>query len=162
MKSFLPCLLFMLVVSCRPIEHHKTIIEIYIKSNENDKIQLFYLEKNQEKYDKDRLVVKGIKGMDDFQKVVFDIPKNILLKAFRIDLGERGYETVIDLKTIKLIYGDKIITIDQDTFKYYFKPNIYIEKGESNDFKRKKIKNKYDPFIESTAFLEKKMYLEFR
>jgi len=44
----------------------------------------------------------------------------------------------------------------------FFSTNIYLKTSDFVIFERSYIAKKYDPFLKSTALLEKKMFLEFR
>jgi len=154
--------LLLLTLSCAKLEEKHTIVKIDLKSLNDEKIQFFYTN-NKIKYFTDELMFANkIEGSTQFQTVEFKLPKNFRLNRLRIDLGENKLETPIFIKNINISYGNKIIEIDENNMNRFFSTNIYLKTSDFVIFERSYIAKKYDPFLKSTALLEKKMFLEFR
>lgn len=137
-------------------------LQFDIKLLENDKFRVFYAENSlDEKFNGEQMIVTSIKGSPEFQTVSIKLPANILPYKLRVDVGENGIknETVIEFKSIKLELNGNNIIINNDIMNNFFKPNSYLEKTEKG-FKRKVVKGKYDPFLVSTALLNKKIEIE--
>lgn len=154
--------MLLLTLSCAKLEEKHTIVKIDLKSLNDEKIQFFYTN-NKIKYFTDELMFANkIEGSTQFQTVEFKLPKNFRLNRLRIDLGENKLETPIFIKNINISYGNKIIEIDENNMNRFFSTNIYLKTSDFVIFERSYIAKKYDPFLKSTALLEKKMFLEFR
>lgn len=154
--------LLLLTLSCAKLEEKHTIVKIDLKSLNDEKIQFFYTN-NEIKYFTDELMFANkIEGSTQFQTVEFKLPKDFRLNRLRIDLGENKLETPIYIRNINISYGNKIIEIDEKTMNRFFSTNIYLKTSDFVIFERSYIAKKYDPFLKSTALLEKKMFLEFR
>jgi len=139
------------------------VFKVYldVKALEDDKFQLFYKDTSPDaKYDVKKRIEVKIKGSNDYQTVLFELPQNILPYMFRIDLGEAGYETPIDINFVKIEMNSKQILIDQTTINRFLSKNIYLETENGLTFQRKKVSGNYDPFLTSTTFLIKKIELE--
>lgn len=128
---------------------------------EDDKFQLFYVDSYpDDSFTPENRVVSIIKGSQDAQKIKFMLPENILPYKFRIDLGEYKNESPIEINEINLKYNTNSIIIDKAILNRFFQPNIYLERVDNNYF-RKFIDGRYDPFLVSTPLLNKKIELEF-
>jgi hypothetical protein len=133
---------------------------IEVKTQEDDKFQLFYIDDSPEgKFNGDKRLVQQVKGGDEVQIIQFTLPKEVLPYKFRIDLGENNYETIVVIKKVKLMYNNEVIEIDDLTLPRFFKPNVYLEKVETG-YLRKTIDGRNDPFLLSTPLLIKKIELE--
>ncbi|WP_019037496.1 hypothetical protein [Psychroflexus tropicus] len=148
--------------SCIEEKKDETKVTMVFRSEYDETIQLFFTDDEHPKFNNNNLLKKKVLGSRQYQRIVFEIPKKIKPRRFRIDLGEEKYTTSLYIKTITIDFGSKQITIDDDTFDRYFSTNIYLKKEGRNRFERKLINRSYDPFIKSTPLLEKKMFIEFR
>lgn len=145
------------------IDEKDDILRVYftIKTSEDDKFQLLFIDDTSEgKYDAKKRLQQAAKGQDELQTLKFEFPKKVLPYKFRIDLGEKGYETVLNIHKIRLELNDNEIEIDSSTMDRYFQKNLYIETEDWLNFKRNKVSGKYDPFLTSKAFLIKKIEME--
>lgn len=132
-------------------------VGINFKLLDNDMIKLYYILNGQDSYTEDNVEIFNIKGSTDFQYIVFRFAQ--APKKFRIDLGENSVENEIYFSSIVVSKDNDSIVISNSNIHRFFKPNIYaipINKG----FRRIKINNRYDPFLESTELLRKKIELE--
>lgn len=136
-------------------------VSMEIKVLEDDKLQLFYFEdSSQINYEDEKRIAKSIKGKDHFQLVEFVLPENIIPSKFRIDVGENGFLSAVEIKNIKISYNTNLIDIENTVFDRFFETNIFLESSEKG-LVRKKINGRYDPFFVSKALLIKKMKIEF-
>jgi hypothetical protein len=157
-----PYLLLLLIISCANVKEEQTIVKIDLKSLNDEKIQFFYINNEIEYFTDELMFTNKIEGSTQFQTVEFKLPKDFRLNRLRIDLGENKLETPISIKKIHIYYGNKIIEIDKKTMNRFFSTNIYLKTSDFVIFERSYIAKKYDPFLKSTALLEKKIFLEFR
>lgn len=155
----LPFLLF-LFFGCKEkiISNEEFKVSITLKLLEDEKIKLYYLKGNKGKYnelDKQELFVKGSKELQTIGFVLQQKPYK-----FRIDLGENKNETTVYISSIVVSSKESTIKVDDKTIHRFFTHNVYAIKSE-NGYERRKVLLRYDPFIESTALLHKKIELEF-
>ncbi len=137
-------------------------VSLTAKIREDDKLQLLYIVDSPDgKYDSKNRIEANVTGKQKLQTMVFELPKNILPYKFRIDLGEKGHETTIEIDNIKIEMNTNKIVVDSSTIHRYFQKNIYLDTEDWMTFKRKSVTNRYDPFLTSKAFLIKKIELEF-
>lgn len=134
-------------------------ITINLEISNDDKIQIFYIPKGDSVYRDTNLITHKIKGSNNPVELKFSLPN--IPEKFRIDLGEEKIESPVKINQITLKAFDKIINIDGKTVNRFFKPNIFlIETSKINLFLRQAINCTYDPFMESTPLLHKKIQLE--
>lgn len=137
----------------------EVLIEVRVK--ENDKFQLFYvIDSLDGSFNAMDRVAVSVKGRKDFQSVQFKLPLTAHPFKFRIDCGENGIETPIEIKSLTIKFNGNEISIKEDVLFRVLKPNIYLEKLTSNSYQRKRVNNKYDPFFLSTSLLNKMMELQ--
>ncbi|NEV94499.1 hypothetical protein G3567_10130 [Psychroflexus sp. YR1-1] len=137
----------------------KVVMEVKIP--EDDTFQLFYFEDaSQASYKVEKRISVPVTRSDNFQKVEFELPVKLIPYKFRIDVGEKGLQTPVEIKHIKLEYNTNYIEIENPVFDRFFQTNIYLEKSK-NTLIRKEVDGRSDPFFVSTALLIKKMHIEF-
>lgn len=152
----------MLFISCAKIDTKDIVVTVILKCSNDDKIQLFYTDRQTNSFNDDQLIAKKIEGKKQFQTVEFKLPENLQLTRLRLDLGEYKFETPFYIKAIKIAFGSNEIKIDDRNLNRFFSNNIYLETKNFRKFERKEVNARYDPFLISTPFLEKKLLLEFR
>lgn len=138
----------------------KIILEVKIQ--EDDKIELFYVDDSPEgSFSGDKRLASYIKGSEDFQLIEFKLPKDVIPYNFRIDLGDNGnkHETDVEVKSIKLQLNENTIEIDNTILDSFFQPNEFLQKTDFG-YSRHVVDGKYDPFVLSKPVLIKKMELE--
>jgi hypothetical protein len=161
MKKLSVLFLFFLC-SCKSIQHESTVITIDFKCLNDDIVRLFYTDNETPEFSVENMLSEHIKGKNQFQTIIFEIPKEKRLTSFRIDLGENRIETPVFIKEITINYGEQELIMSDKRLSRYFKENIYVETSDYYEFGRKSVDNRYDPFLKSTALLEQHMYLKFR
>ena len=161
-RTALLLLSFLIFFSCKQANKAK-IDEIFnitlnIKVFEDDKFKVYYLEKEHSGYDEKNKVEVNVTGSNSYQDINFALSQ--LPHKFRIDLGESGIESKIWISGVTIEYKQQKIGIEDNALHRFFKPNIYLKRAQKG-YIRKTIDNRYDPFLESTPLLEKKIELEF-
>lgn len=150
------------VVSCVNNKNNQNTtfdISINLEVSNDDKIQLFYIPKGDSIYRDTYLFAQKIKASNNPVEVNFSLP--IIPEKFRIDLGEEKIESYVKINHITLKAFDKTINIEGNAVNRFFKPNIFLkETSQKNIFLRQAINSTYDPFMESTPLLHKKIELE--
>lgn len=125
---------------------------------EDDTFQVFYIEGENKGYTEDRRIVTHVKQSIEFQEITFQL--NSIPLTFRIDLGENGYNSIVEVDKVILDNGNKKIELNSNVLHRFFEANIYTSKV-GNAYHRSAVDGRYDPFIAATALLEKKLELEF-
>ncbi|GGW38916.1 hypothetical protein [Arenibacter certesii] len=133
-------------------------ITLVAKVLENDKFQVFYIDELNKGYTEDKRIVANVKKSPNFQEITFEL--NTIPLTFRIDLGENGHNSIVEVDKIILDSGNRKIELNSDVMHRFFDTNIYTSKV-GNGYHRSAVEGRYDPFISATALLEKKLELEF-
>ena len=133
-------------------------ITLVAKVMEDDIFQVFFIDEINKGYTDDKRIVVNVKQSLDFQEITFQL--NSIPLTFRIDLGEKGYDSLVAIDKVILENGSKRIELDNNVLHRFFEANIYISKIGS-EYHRSTVEGRYDPFINATALLEKKLELEF-
>lgn len=157
---FLLFVIFLIFEACIDTrESSPLIVELYI-SAEPDKFQLFYIPYEAEDgYKNENRVYFTTNPTDTI--ISFALPIQEIPSRFRVDLGERGYESCIRINRFVFKQGNFNLEIGPETYHRYFLPNIYVRQ-KGSEFCRFSVNGRYDPFIESSELLNKQLYLEFR
>ena len=132
-----------------------------VKVREDDKFQLFYVDDTSEgEYKANKRIVTFVSGKNEFQVVEFMLPLGVIPYKFRIDVGEKNINTLIEIREVKLGFNTKVIEINHKVFSRFFEPNIYLRKVKDG-YMRTPVDGKCDPFFRATSLLIKKIELEF-
>lgn len=137
-------------------------ITLDVRIKEDDKFELFYVDDFTEGgFTGDKRLATYIKPNNDFQTIEFKLPKDVFPYNFRIDLGDNvnKFETLVEIRSIKLQLNGNIIEIDSSIVDSFFQPNVFLQKTE-HGYSRKVVNGKYDPFLLAKPILIKKMELE--
>lgn len=127
--------------------HDYLTVILELKVEYDDVFEVYFAENIKNQYnEKDRLGV-FVRGKNSFQKVVFRLPQRTYPLKLRIDLGSKGIESPIILRQIILTTGVRSKIIPMEELKFYFRLNPYLELGKNRFMYRKKIDNKYDPYL---------------
>lgn len=158
-------LILIFFVSCgskeKKLQKHSSRIILKAKVIEDDKFQLFYIDSVNGKYNERDVVIVNVKGNQDFQSIVFELPLKTFPNQIRIDIGENKIDSPIEIDSLKIVFGSKKLVMNYMTFNRFFKHNVYIEENGQGIYSRKLINKKYDPFFSSTEFLKKHLELKF-
>ena len=139
-----------------PKEEEKPLIfdvSLELKIKRDDDLILYYKDGSNEWIVEEKAVWYSVKGNENFQRVVFNLPEGIIPNDFRFDIGRNEFKNQepIEIKSFTMKYLDKSFTINQDQFDLFFKPNQYIKyDGKTKQYSFKKDENgNYDPFFET-------------
>ncbi|MCM4167881.1 hypothetical protein KCTC52924_01302 [Arenibacter antarcticus] len=134
-------------------------ITLIAKVLEDDKFQVFYTDEKNKGYTENKRISTSVNKSQDFQEIPFLL--NTIPLKFRIDLGENGHKSFVEIEKVILDNGNAKIELNSKVLHRFFKGNIYTEKVD-NGYYRSDVEGRYDPFITSTALLEKKIELELK
>lgn len=131
-----------------PLMNKYLSITVNAKVLEDDKFQLYFSEEITGQYHPEDIVEVNVKGQDQLQNIVFNLPERIYPIKIRLDVGTRKFETPINIEEIIFSTGAKQKSFKGVELLEYFKPNKYLEKQTTgNNFDRKHIDGVYDPFF---------------
>lgn len=163
-KALLLGLLSLVVLSCKNQEKEEKQNEVEkpmifqvtveLKIKKDDDLILYYKDGTNEWIVEDKAVWYSVKGNDNFQNVVFNLPEGVIPNDFRFDIGRNEFKNQepVEIKSFTMKFLDKSFTINQDQFNLFFKPNQYIKYDPSTrqySFSKDE-KGNYDPFFETT------------
>ena len=153
-------LLFLIACNNRTQNNNKNNFKITLKARvlQDDKFQVFYVDEKNKGYSEDNRITTSVYKSQDFQEITFLL--NTIPLKFRIDLGENRYESIVEIEKVILDNGNDKIELDNSALHRFFESNIYLKRVQKG-YSRKALDNRYDPFIESTPLLEKKIELQF-
>jgi len=135
------------------------IVEIDVEVEKSDIFHIFYLTNNFENYfiGKQAIGVSVI-GRKEFQKIKFNLPKDTIPTRLRIDFGSNKEQNIIKLKSIKISYEDRTLTLTDSLFTKYFEHNKFIDLLGDETMKLILDKEgKYDPYIIGKVWLNRKL-----
>lgn len=141
------------------VDENIFVVKLKVLFSKDDSVEVFYLENESDTYSADRMIQKKIKGMDDFQDVNFNLPKNLYPYNIRLDFGFDKDQEAIKIMECDLTYNDVSFTIKGSELKNYFNFNGGVEVlSDSLTFKLKPFdlhgKEVYDPYIVGNKNLE--------
>jgi hypothetical protein len=114
---------------------------------------LYYKDGTNEWFDEEKAVWAGVKGNNNQQTVVFNLPEGVIPNDIRLDIGRNEFKGLqnVAVKKLTLSYLSNKFDITEDQMAMYFKPNQYISFDPATklySFKKDE-KGNYDPFFES-------------
>lgn len=135
-------------------------VNVLVTAERDDIFDMFYvLDSLDEKFTESNKIRKVIKGTGEPELISFIVDHANVLK-FRIDLGRNLNQEGINIHSIEIKSKSKTLLIKGILLKYFFNENRFMRfknKGEIQ-FIPNRLKN---PFITSSALLNKKMQIEF-
>lgn len=135
-------------------------VNVLVTAEMDDIFDMFYaLDSLDEKFTESNKIRKVIKGTGEPELISFLVNQENVLK-FRIDLGRNLNQEGVTIHSIEIKSNSKALTIESNLLKYFFNENRFmrfINNGEIQ-FTPNRLKN---PFITSSALLNKKMQIEF-
>ncbi|WNH08604.1 hypothetical protein [Thalassobellus suaedae] len=137
-------------------------IELFLKVLKDDIFECFYTtEGMNEGFSGTKKIRTKVFGSVEFQKVTFSLPKNIFPSKFRLDIGENYKQDKIYIKDIIIKYNGNSIEINSELISAFFSVNRFLKYDETiGVFITSEINEKWDPFIVSSALLNKKIEIE--
>lgn len=129
----------------------QVLLDLVIKTD--DELILFYKNGPNQWFDDEKTVWNNVKGSEETQTVVFNLPEGVLPTDLRIDIGRNEMKNLkdIEIKKIAISYLDKSFEIPQDKMDTYFKPNKCMSYDASTKIYtfKKDDEGMYDPFLEA-------------
>ena len=134
-------------------------VELDVQVPKDDALEVFYLEAETDAYVATRMIQQKLTGMDDFQHVKFELPKDVYPFNIRLDFGFNKDQEMIKIAGCKLSYNNNSFVIKGKDLKNYFNFNGGIEMlSDSLNFKLKPFnlngKQMHDPYIVGNKNLE--------
>lgn len=136
----------------RTTVHNNLKVVLTAKVAKDDMFQLFYLDKDEERFRDKKSIKVELTGDKEFQKIVFDLPRLSELYKLRLDIGNNENQDPIYIQGIKFLMDSKEISINADSFDNLFRANNYIKKFEIKGkyqglMSKGKKKNFFDPYF---------------
>ncbi len=136
----------------RTTVHNNLKVVLTAKVAKDDMFQLFYLDKDEERFRDKRSIKVELTGDKEFQKIVFDLPRLSELYKLRLDIGNNENQDPVYIKGIKFLMDSKEVSIKADSFDNLFRANNYIKKFEIKGkyqglMSKGKKKNFFDPYF---------------
>ncbi|WP_282134860.1 hypothetical protein [Seonamhaeicola maritimus] len=139
-------------------------VEVLYKISKDDTFQVFYTSLNEtENFSSNYTIKKKVLASNDFTSIKFQLPENVLPYKIRIDLGEKKEQGSIAIQGIKLRYSGNEINIQKELIPQFFLINEFLKYNHKTGiFKSSVINKSYDPFMISSALLNKKIDIELK
>ena len=137
-------------------DHFQVILKF--KALENDHFQLFYTQDYILNYTEEESISKGFLGKDEYQDIIFDLPKEILPVKYRLDLGSNDKQGIIIIESLTIRYEKNEIFIPENLITTYLVPNKCIEYNSTQNKFELTINQTdnikiYDPYFTSSPEL---------
>ena len=107
----------------KEIKNFKVTLELIAKKDDN--MHLYFTEDKSINFTEEKSVWAPIKGSDQVQQVVFNLPEDAIPTDFRMDLGygvNKDQKEIV-LKNFKMEYFDKTFEAKDSLIFNYFYPN---------------------------------------
>lgn len=98
----------------------KITLDVTVKKD--DDLQVYYTEKTSTDFNEKESLWQHVKGSDASQKVVFNIPENILPTMVRLDFGVSDKQEDIKFSGIEIEYYGKKFAASGENLANYFRP----------------------------------------
>lgn len=108
------------VKSEEAVKIFQVTLDVTVKKN--DDFAIFYTEDGSINFTGDPIWI-GVKGSDTPQKVVFNLPENVIPTNLRIDFGISKDQDIMTVNNYKMTYAGKTFETPGATFFKYFRPN---------------------------------------
>jgi hypothetical protein len=139
-------------------EDSKNVITISFNAvvKKDDGFQIFYTEDGSENFTGDQSVLVAVKGSEQPQDIVFELPQNVFPKMIRFDLGGNKNQDEVAFNNFRINYLDKNFTAKGNQLSNYFYENKQIlvnkEKGTAKPVPTEG--QEYDPIFMATQALK--------
>lgn len=135
------------------VETFKVGIDLVIKKD--DSLQLYYKEESMTDWVFDKCVTKTVKGSENSQEVIFDLPEDVLPSELRFDMGTNKNQEEVQIKNFRMKYFDKSFEAKDTLFFQYFYPNEQIDYNRDKATAKPIVKagTIYDPMFVSRQVL---------
>ncbi|WP_345275414.1 hypothetical protein [Litoribaculum gwangyangense] len=108
---------------------HVTVILSFL-AKKDDSFQLFYSEDYMLSFNEKDMITTGFKGSNNYQSIVFKLPKNVFPDRYRLDVGSNIEQKWIKIESLQFRYGNNEIFIPQQLISKLLVPNTFIEYNE--------------------------------
>lgn len=138
-------------------------VTLYALVDKSDVFKIFYsLDSLSEPYREEQSIRIKVEGKSDVQQIVFDLPEGVKPEKFRIDLGIDSSLTEIVIRKVEISYHNKGLIIPGNILPFFFDANEDVAYNSSTcKLKLMNTDNRRNPFLLSSALLNKKMKIEF-
>jgi hypothetical protein len=110
------------VVTTEVVENNLEVtLEVIVKKD--DDFSLFFTEDGTSNFT-EAPIWTGVKGNENAQKVVFNLPENTLPTNIRIDFGMKKDQSPIQILNYKMTFAGKTFEAPGTLFFKYFAPNL--------------------------------------
>lgn len=136
-----------------PVETFKVGIDLVIKKD--DSLQLYYKDASMTDWVFNKCVTKTVKGSENPQEVVFDLPEDVLPTELRFDMGSNKAQDEVQIKSFRMKYFEKTFVAKDTLFFQYFYPNEQIDYNRAKAIAKPIVKEgtTYDPIFMSRQVL---------
>jgi len=97
-------------------------VTLDVTVKKNDDFALFYTEDGSINFTGDPIWM-GVKGSENSQTVVFNLPEEVIPTNLRIDFGHSQDQEAMTINNFKMTYAGKTFEAPGATFFKYFRPN---------------------------------------
>ena len=101
-------------------KNFKVSLNVLVKQDDN--FQIYYTEKTSSDFNEEESVWVEVKGSENPQDVVFNIPEDVLPTMFRLDFGVNDKQEDIKLNSINIEYLGKSFKSETPLLANYFRP----------------------------------------
>ncbi len=112
-------------------KNFKVSLNVLVKKDDN--FQIYYTEKTSSDFNEKESVWVEVKGSENPQDVVFNIPENVLPTMFRLDFGVNDKQEDIQLNNVNIEYLGKSFKSEIPLLANYFRPldstQVDVKKG---------------------------------
>jgi len=99
----------------------RVVLDVIVKKD--DAFHIFYNEDGSTDFIEENSIWTEFKGSETSQKIVFDLPKDVIPSQLRIDFGLQKDQGEIKINSLEMSYYGKTTTISGADFFKYFRPN---------------------------------------
>lgn len=112
-------------------DHFVVILEVL--AEKGDSFQVFYTEDYLLNFSEDKMITTSFNGSENYQTLIFDLPKDIYPDRYRFDVGGNPDQKQLKIKSLTIKYGKREIFIPENLIPQYLEPNIYIDYNSANN-----------------------------
>uniref|UniRef100_UPI00404AD860 hypothetical protein n=1 Tax=Flavobacterium sp. TaxID=239 RepID=UPI00404AD860 len=130
-------------------------VELEIKIRKDEDLILYYKDGKNDWFVDQKAIWVSLNGSENYQKVIFNLPNNILPNDLRLDIGRNKFKNQepIEIRKLVLIYYENKFEISSKEFNRFFSGNQFIKYDEIYKYYvlDKDEQGNYDPFFETKA-----------
>jgi hypothetical protein len=105
----------------KPVEKNfKIILDVLVKKDDN--FQVYYTQTATENFTEEKSIWVAVKGSEELQKVVFDLPAGVAPNLLRLDFGLNKDQQDIKFSEVNMEYAGKKFTANGGMIGNYFRP----------------------------------------